>query len=125
DDLMVGELDSDVPPEVATPLAVASNEPSDGDSVTSWGYGCTDGQIAADKNGNFYFDKTVYPAAGTKTTRSSTWNAGGHTSNDNLNCPGDSGGPILDSSGAVIAVHSTGAGTNNAPGNDDNARVEC
>src|SRR5262249_44726550 len=119
DDFAVGELDRDVPPELATPLRLSAAEPNDGDTVSSWGYGCVD----AKWDSKIGWNGQNFEAGRPKTTRSSTWNSSKHTTNDNLNCPGDSGGPILNDAGEIVAVHSTGGGSNGAPGLDGNAQV--
>lgn len=105
EDLAVGELEGDVPTNIASPLRVASREPSDNASVTTYGYGCTK---LTDE----------YPKAGTKTTKKGTWNTERHTTNEQLNCPGDSGGPTVNSANEIVGVHSTWNGT---PGYDVNA----
>ncbi|MEY4514491.1 MAG: hypothetical protein RLZZ450_6613 [Pseudomonadota bacterium] len=103
-DLAVGELDKDVPTNIASPLRVASREPDNGAAMTTWGYGCT--KLTSE-----------YPPAGTKTTKRGTWNTERHTTNEQLNCPGDSGGPTLNSANEIVGVHSTWDGT---PGYDIN-----
>jgi hypothetical protein len=48
-----------------------------------------------------------------KETREVTWNAAGKRTNQNVTCPGDSGGPILDKvSGTIVAINSGGWGDN-------------
>ncbi|MGH9889570.1 MAG: trypsin-like serine protease, partial [bacterium] len=55
-----------------------------------------------------------------KTSRVGTWDASKHTTREWLNCPGDSGGPIIDRQFRVVGVHSQRSGD---PGNDTHGQA--
>lgn len=194
-DLAVAQLESDVDSSQATPIPLASSAPTNGASVSAWGYGCTEGHVvengpclvppgggapffcanrgtcspSADQNtqpggtcltfissaanahtgpcvlktGSSGFfcgadqmcllsaDQDTQPggecyrlpafAPATKRSRTVTWNAPNSRTATAVTCPGDSGGPILNASGAIIAINSAGsgdgAGSADSPGN--------
>jgi hypothetical protein len=92
DDVALLRLTSSVPPEVARPIPIASSWPHYGTRLDAVGFGCTDRQTGA--------------GAGTKRLLSTTyrlrWDLGWTSSG---NCPGDSGGALIDSGRpAVVGV---------------------
>jgi hypothetical protein len=87
DDLALVRLRAAVPPSVATPARLAATYPSEGTTLTMWGYGCTD-------RGS---------GAGSGTKRRSSYPMGDRP--DRL-CPGDSGGPHLEPGGSIVRVNS-------------------
>jgi hypothetical protein len=97
-DLAIAEIDSDINPQYAPPIQVATSVPEQGAQVTGYGYGCTVNGGGVDNQ---------------KRQHGAQWQASTFNTNPPLGCPGDSGGPILDSAGKIIAVFSYGtAGVN-------------
>jgi hypothetical protein len=86
DDIAILQLESVVP---LTPLPLAKSDPPIGSLTSLWGFGCT--------------QRGSYDGTGEKRAMLSTWQGGAGTGSL---CPGDSGGPVLDSSGQVIRVNS-------------------
>lgn len=98
-DLALVRLAERVPPSVARPARIAVAAPSRGETVTLWGYGCTARPEPI---------QPTYPggaiasgAARTKRRAAFAWDE--HSMHA---CPGDSGGPVLDGFGAIVAVAS-------------------
>ncbi len=88
-DIALLRLASNVPAAIARPVAVASTWPRIGARVAIFGYGCTDRTPGADGR---------RPGSGTKRKAEYPWTLGlatGFTRTAN-ECPGDSGGPLLD-----------------------------
>ncbi len=93
-DITLGRLDRNVPPEVASPAPIASSDPAPGETLTIYGYGCT----ARGRGTDWQKRKFSFPMG---------------TTSRNL-CPGDSGGPVMTASGAVLRINSgyyTNSGT--------------
>jgi len=107
-DVAVGELESDVPASVATPLRVAADYPADGDWVTVWGAGAISGTTTTDDAGNGIWNPDVVnpPGGFTVQAQADTWNAALKTANHPHACPGDSGGPLLNTNLEVVMVAS-------------------
>ncbi|HEX4337321.1 MAG TPA: trypsin-like serine protease [Polyangiaceae bacterium] len=153
DDVAVAQLESDVDPSVATPVGVASSSPAENDIVDDWGYGCTTGHVIdtgnpclvppgggapnwcamgecsanPDQNtqpgGECLAWVGVTPSAGVKTRNSAHWNATKNHTHENRTCPGDSGGPITDQYGNIVAINSAGAGDTAASDTDSPANA--
>lgn len=88
DDVAVMLLERDVPESVAKPAPLLDREAQRGESLTIWGYGCTERETRTGSQTKRYYDFVE-----------------GNRSN-NL-CPGDSGGPVtLGRNGAVRYVNS-------------------
>jgi hypothetical protein len=87
EDVAIMELAEEVPPEIATPTTVATQDPAQGEPVTLFGYGCVD----------------RYRQSGTWTKRKIEYDYG-----DTYNlCPGDSGGPgVIGKNGPVFLINS-------------------
>ena len=86
-DIAIVRLAEPVPESVAKPVPIASDQPADGESLTVYGYGCTDWGRSPD---------------GQK--RKASFAMGGPS--DTL-CPGDSGGPVFDDQrNAVLRINS-------------------
>ncbi|MBI2375283.1 MAG: S1 family peptidase [Deltaproteobacteria bacterium] len=86
DDVALVHLERRVPASVATPARLATREPEPGESMTSFGFGCTDrddpGQEPKKRRVRFdYLDGQVL-------------------------CPGDSGGPGFLRDGTLALIHS-------------------
>lgn len=95
DDLALVRLASDVPEGVARPVALASSVRR-GAPVTMWGYGCTSRPIPVEPSGG---GAIASGEAEDKRRLSFSWGGPSHGT-----CPGDSGGPVLDLGGRLVAV---------------------
>ncbi len=133
DDIAVAELESDVSWSSVHWLSVATSPAADMSQVSAWGYGCTSSHygntMAAcsssnDCSGNYAFcaDNQCWALipdnVGTKRTVTTTWDGTKRNTRTNVTCGGDSGGPILDASGNIIAVNSAGPWNTVDPGSD-------
>ncbi len=86
-DIAILELAEAVPAQVATPVPLAPVTPPDGTELTVYGYGCTRRGSGTDWR-----------------KRKATFSQGDET---NHLCPGDSGGPVFDSStGGILRINS-------------------
>ena len=86
-DIAIMELGERVPAEVARPVPMAPVTPADGTGLTVYGYGCTSRGSGTDWR-----------------KRKATFRQGEDT---NHLCPGDSGGPVFDSSsGGILRINS-------------------
>lgn len=96
-DIAIVQLSQTVPANYATPYKIASNPPAQGSLVQGIGYGCVESGVRTN---------------GKKKYRGALWQASGYNTDPMLGCEGDSGGPILNSSGQIVALISwhNGAG---------------
>lgn len=94
DDVALVRLASPVPGDVARPLAIATS-PAQGE-VTMWGYGCT-ARPARIPSG----EGNVITSGEPEDKRKVIFVWGSTTSHS---CPGDSGGPVVDARGRIVAV---------------------
>lgn len=110
-DIALLRLTEDVPASLAKPANVATVWPRLGSKVAVYGYGCTDRRAG---------DNGRRPGTGTKRMKDYTWTLGqlfGWSDTQNV-CPGDSGGPLLDTEkNAVIGTTSGYVNGNDEFGN--------
>lgn len=92
DDIALVFLARPVPPNVATPRALADRPPRVGETITRYGYGCIDRRSGAGAN--------------IKRKETYRWRPGGIPGQTQTGCPGDSGGPTFHQDGAVFLVTS-------------------
>jgi V8-like Glu-specific endopeptidase len=132
DDIAVAELESDVSWSSVHWLSVATSPAADMSQVSAWGYGCTSsyfgntmvacGTMGDCKDGGYCFGNqcwnTIAADYGTKRMVTTTWDSTKRNTRTNVTCGGDSGGPILDASGNIIAVNSAGPWDLAVPGSD-------
>ena len=95
-DIAVLRLATDVPAAVAKPAGLAPTWPWPGSNVSIYGYGCT--------------DRGDHAGAGTKRKKDYRWSLGlaiGWAETQNT-CPGDSGGPLLDTDRNMVLGTTSG-----------------
>lgn len=99
-DILLLKLEADVPAEIATPANIATEAPAVGTKTTIYGYGCTSRKAGADGR---------RPGTGVKRKHEFFWTVWfdyGLAETNNV-CPGDSGGPLLDTKrNAVFGTNS-------------------
>ena len=88
-DIAIVQLSQTVPANYATPYKIATNPPAQGSLVQGIGYGCTMSGVRTN---------------GKKKYRGALWQASTYNTSPMLGCEGDSGGPILNSSGQIVAL---------------------
>ncbi len=115
-DIAVAELDTDVPSSLAIPLSVATSYPLDNAAVTVWGYGASTGTYTSTG-----WTGLTWPHGRVKQTQNARWDAAGKTTKVGTGCPGDSGGPTLNSSAQIVAVQSSTTCTGANPPSDGKA----
>jgi hypothetical protein len=117
-DIAVAELDADVPTSTAIPLTVATSYPPDNAAVTTWGYGAATGSYDDTKG----WSGLTWPNGVLRQTRNDArWDAAGKSTRPGTGCPGDSGGPTLNSLAEIVAVQSFASCTGGSPPTDGKA----